>query len=366
LKIELANTRNGPSATGGCSIPNLLLVDTLEIKMTSNPWLDMVSLINGFQITQAIHVASALRIADHLKDGPRSSAELATLTSSNAGTLYRLLRALAAVGVFRESDGRMFALTPMADCLRSDSSTPIGAWAEYVGSDYVWRAWGNLQHSVKTGENAFQNLHGKDIWTYRAERPDLGAVFDRSMTEMSRGSAEAVISAYDFSPFRHVVDVGGGRGMMLAALLRAHPQMRGTLFDQPGVVSAAQSVLGAQGVLERCEIVGGSFFERIPDGADAYVMRVVIHDWEDAEAIDILKTCRRAMPQSAKLIVLDRVIAPPNEVPAAKFSDLQMLVAPGGRERTRDEFSDLFEKAGFELTRTVPAGNMNVIEGVPR
>ena len=334
--------------------------------MTPNPWLDILTLINGFQITQAIHVVSTLRIADHLKEGPRSSDELASLTRSHTGTLYRLLRALAAVGIFRADENRTFALTPMGDCLRTDSATPIGAWAEYVGSPYVWRTWGHLQHSIQTGENAFRSVNGKGIWEYRTEHPELGAVFDRSMTELSRGTAEAVIGAYDFSPFRHVVDVGGGRGLMLAAILHAHSQMRGTLFDLPGVVAGAKSVLEQRGVIDRCDFVGGSFFEAVPEGGDAYIMRVVIHDWDDDQAIAILRTCRRAMQEVAKLILIERIVAPPNEIPATKFSDLNMLVLPGGRERTREEFSDLFAKSGFELTRVAPAGNVNVIEARPR
>ena len=334
--------------------------------VTSNPWLQLLGLINGFQITQAIHAASTLRIADHLKDGPRSVDELASVTQSHAGALYRLLRALAAVGVFREDENRRFSLTPMGDCLRTDSASPIGAWAEFVGSPYVWRTWGRLLHSVRTGENAFQSLNGKDVWHYRAEHPEEGAMFDRAMTDLSRGNAEAVIGAYDFSAFRYVVDVGGGRGLMLAAILHAHPHMQGTLFDQPGVVAQAQPILEARGVAGRCNIVGGSFFDSVPEGGDAYLMRVVIHDWEDAEAIAILKTCRRAMRQTAKLLLIERIVAPPNEVPATKFVDLNMLVLPGGRERTREEFSDLFAKSGFELTRTAPAGMHNVIEALPR
>jgi hypothetical protein len=333
--------------------------------VTSNPRLDILTLINGFQITQAIHVASTLRVADHLKDGPRSSDELASLTKSHAGSLYRLLRALAAVGIFRENENRTFALTPMGDCLRTDSATPISAWAEYVGSPYVWRTWGHLQHSIQTGENAFQSVNGKGIWEYHTEHPELGAVFDRSMTELSRGAVEAVIGAYDFSAFRHVVDVGGGHGLMLAAILSAHPNMRGTLFDLPGVAAGAKSVLEKRGVIDRCNIVGGSFFEAVPEGGDAYIMRVVIHDWEDNEAIAILRTCRRTMKEVAKLILIERIVAPANEIPATKFGDLNMLVMPGGRERTREEFSDLFAKSGFELSRVAPAGNVNVIEARP-
>src|SRR4051794_14530909 len=334
--------------------------------MTSDPRLDLLALINGFQISQAIHVASALRVADHLNDGARSASELAALTKSHPDSLYRLLRALAAVGVFREDEGRKFTLTPMGDCLRTDSATPIGAWAEVVGSPYFWQAWGHLLHSIQTGENAFQNLNGKDVWQFRAEYPEQGATFDRAMTQLSGGNAEALIRAYDFSSFRHIVDVGGGQGLMLAAILRAHPHLRGTLFDQPNVVARAKAVLVGRGVIDRCNIVGGSFFETVPEGADAYLMRVVIHDWEDGEAIAILKVCRRAMPENAKLLLIERLVAPPNEMAATKFVDLNMLVSPGGRERTREEFSDLFAESGFKLTSVFPAGTHNVIEAQPR
>jgi hypothetical protein len=249
--------------------------------------------------------------------------------------------------------------------LRADSATPIGAWAEFVGSPSVWRTWGHLLHSVRTGENAFQSLNGTDVWHYRAEHPEEGVIFDRAMTELSRGNAEAVIGAYDFSAFHHVVDVGGGRGLLLAAILNAHPRMQGTLFDQPGVVAGAQPVLEARGVADRCKIVGGSFFDSVPEGGDAYLMRVVIHDWEDTEAIAILKACRRAMRDTAKLLLIERIVAAPNEVPATKFTDLNMLVLPGGRERTREEFTDLFAKSGFALARIASAGPHNVIEALP-
>jgi hypothetical protein len=330
--------------------------------VTSNPWLDMLTLINGFQVTQAIRVAATLRVADHLKDGPRSADDLAALTQSNAEALYRLLRALAAVGVFREEPDRRFALTPMGDCLRTDSSTPIGGWAEHVGNPYFWQAWGHLLHSIRTGENAFQDLNGVDVWQYRAKHPEADAIFNRAMTNISRGGAEAVLAAYDFSSFRHIVDVGGGQGAMLAAILSAHPQMRGTLFDQPQVVEGAQTNLKERGVMDRCDIVGGSFFEKVPQGGDAYLMRAIIHDWEDPEAIAILKVCRRAMREQALLLLIERNVAPPNEMPTTKFSDLNMLVGPGGRERTREEYARLFQVSGFELTRVVPAGTGNVVE----
>ncbi|MCK1743025.1 methyltransferase [Bradyrhizobium sp. 139] len=325
----------------------------------------MLNLINGFQITQAIRVASALRIADHLKDGARSAEELASLTQSSSDALYRLLRALAAVGVFREGDGRTFALTPMGDCLRMDAATPIGGWVEHVGNSAYWEAWGHLLHSVRTGENAFKALHGVDVWEYRVKHPEANAVFNRAMTDMSRGGSEAVVKAYDFSGFGHIVDVGGGQGSLLSAILQTWPQARGTLFDQPQVVAGVKEQLQAHGVVDRCAIVGGSFFDAVPEGGDAYVMRHIIHDWEDDEAIAILQSCRRAMREPAKLLLVERTVAPPNELPG-KFSDLNMLVAPGGRERTGGEYAALFEKSGFELTRMLPAGTFTIIEAHPR
>lgn len=185
------------------------------------------------------------------------------------------------------------------------------------------------------------------------------------MTEMSRGGAEAIVKAYDFSPFQHVVDVGGGQGLMLAAILAGHPSMRGTLFDQPEVVAGAKAVLQSFGVADRCDFTGGSFVESIPEGRDAYIMRAVIHDWEDAELVAILKVCRRALPDTAKLLLIEMLVGSPNAMPRPKFMDLNMLVLPGGWERTSDEFAALFEKSGFKLSRVVPAGRGAVIEGQP-
>jgi hypothetical protein len=331
----------------------------------SNLWADMVSLINGYQISQAISVVARLRVADHMTNGPRSAEELAVATNSHPDGLYRVLRALASVGVFSEEDGRTFTLTPMGTCLQTDSPTPVSGWAMHSGSDYVWQAWGNLLHSARTGENAFEGLNGKSIWDYRLDHPEQASIFNRAMTEMSRGSAEAVIKAYDFSGFRHVVDVGGGQGLMLAAILAQHSGMRGTLFDRPEVVEGAKTVLQSFGVVDRCDFIGGSFFEKVPEGGDAYVMRAVIHDWEDAQAVAILNVCRRAMPGIAKLLLIEMLVGSPNTMPRAKFMDLNMLVLPGGRERTSEEYAALLEKSGFKLTRVVPTGRRAVIEARP-
>jgi hypothetical protein len=257
--------------------------------MTTNAFSDLARLINGYQISQAIHVAARLGIADHLRLGPLGSNELARLCGAHPRTLYRLLRALASAGVFHETENETFSLTPMGECLRSDSPTPLDGWAAYVGRPYAWQAWSHLEHSVRTGENAFRHLNGQSVWEYRSTRSDENAIFNRAMTANSRGAIEAIIAAYDFSRFRHVADIGGGQGQLLAGILAANKGLRGTLFDQPHVVGRAAEFLSQDGVADRCEIVGGSFFETIPEGADAYVMRAIIHDWDDKEAISILR-----------------------------------------------------------------------------
>ncbi|HEU0169745.1 MAG TPA: methyltransferase [Chloroflexota bacterium] len=330
------------------------------------PAATLTRLVNGYQVSQALHVAATLGIADLLRAGPRSAEDLATATSTHEGALYRLLRALASVGVFREEAGRRFALTPLGDCLRSDAPEPVGPWATLIGEAYYWQAWGHLRHSVRTGENAFRALHGMDVWAYREGRPEASVVFDRAMTGNSRRVAEAVLAAYDFSRFACVVDVAGGQGAFLGAMLSRHPSMRGVLFDQPHVVAGVAEVLAGAGVAERCRVVGGSFFDAVPEGGDAYVLKAILHDWEDEEATAILRTCRHAMGSAGTLLVVERVVGAPNEEAATKFSDLNMLVMPGGRERTLDEYAVLFSAAGVRLAGATPAGaGVNVIEGVP-
>jgi O-methyltransferase domain/Dimerisation domain len=329
------------------------------------PLADLMRLINGYQVSQAIHVATTLGIADLLKEGPRRSEDLSAATGCHGRSLYRLLRALAAVGVFHEDGDRRFSLTAMGECLRTDVANSAAGWAAFVGRPYVWQAWANLVHSVRTGENAFRHLHGTDVWHYRAEHPEEAAIFDRAMTAIARASVDAVVGSYDFAGLGCIVDVGGGHGALLAGILRAHPPARGILFDQPHVVVGADALLGEAGVAERCEVVGGSFFDAIPAGGDAYILKSILHDWEDEPATAILAACRRAIGPAAKLLVVEHLIAPPNQVPEGKFSDLNMMVSPGGEERTREEFAALFAAAGFRLVTTVPTGiGLSVIEGV--
>jgi hypothetical protein len=323
-------------------------------------------LVNGYQVTQAIHVAATLGIAELLRDGARTSVELATETQTHAPSLRRVLRALAAVGVLHEHDDGRFALTDVGDCLRSDAAEPVGGWAAYVGLPSHFAAWANLLHTVRTGENAFESVHGATVWEYRARHPDDGAIFDQAMTDITHRANRHLLEAYDFARFGVVVDVGGGHGALVAALLRAHPRMRGVVFDQPHVVAGAPAVLDAAGVADRCEVVGGSFFDAVPEGADAYVLKAILHDWDGEDAVRILRSCRDAIAADGALLVVERELGPPNEKPDAKLSDLNMMVGPGGRERTSDEFADLLAEGGFALQRTVPTAiGLSVFEARP-
>jgi O-methyltransferase domain/Dimerisation domain len=323
------------------------------------PTVALRRLVNGYQVTQAIHVAAALGIADLLRDGPRDSDALARDTASHAPSLHRVLRALAAIGVLHEEDDGRFALTAIGECLRSDAPEPVGGWAAFVGRPYHFQAWAALLHGVRTGESPFRSVHGTDVWDYRASHPEEGAIFDAAMTDIMRRANVHLLAAYDFGRFATVVDVGGGRGAFLRAVLDANPAMRGILFDQPHVVAGA--VVG-----ERCEVVGGSFFEAVPDGADAYLLKAILHDWEDDDALAILARCRAAIPGHGALLVVERDLGAANEDADAKLADLNMLIGPGGRERTRDEFTALFAAGGFELVDATPSAiGLTVFEGRP-
>jgi hypothetical protein len=324
-------------------------------------------MINGFRLSQAIHVAARLGIADLLTDGPRSSEELATSTGSHADTLYRLLRALASAGVLHEDDRRTFSLTAVGTSLRTDVPDSLAGWARFMGRPYIWQSWAQLFDSVQTGENAFRLVHGDDVWSYRAAHPEESEIFDAAMTALTRAANRSLLEAYDFSRFRLLVDVAGGRGALLAALLARYPSMQGILFDLPHVANGARDVFEQARVADRCTIVSGSFFEAVPDGGDAYVLKSILHDWADDEATAILRVCRAAMGPNAKLLIVERTLGSPNEDPDAKFSDLNMLVGPGGRERTREEFEALCATAGFRLEDETPAASgFSVLTATPR
>jgi hypothetical protein len=322
---------------------------------------DLVRLLDGFRVTQTICAAVELGVPDLLADGARTSDELAHASGADPSALYRLLRALASLGVLHEADERRFSLTPLGEPLRSDVPGSLSGWVRLTGRDYLWRSWGNFASAVRSGENAFRSLHGTDVWEWRADHPEESAIFDEAMMSLTARANAAIQAAYDFGRFGTVVDVGGGNGKMLASILAAHPATRGILFDQEHVVSGAEPVLQSAGVLDRCDIVAGSFFSSVPAGGDAYVLKWIIHDWEDEESVAILRTCCEAMRPEAVLLVVERDLGPPNENAAAKLSDLNMFVMPGGRERSHEEYAELFRQAGLRHSSTALATSGHAI-----
>jgi orsellinic acid C2-O-methyltransferase len=329
----------------------------------------LLQLIGGKWMTQATYVATELRIPDLLATGPKSADELAGATQSHAPSLRRLLRALVTLDLCEERADGSFELTPMGSLLRSDGENSLRSWAIF-GGKYQWATWGNLLYSVKTGESARKLLIGTDGFEFLDRDPERAAVFNQAMVELTRLISSEVARAYDFSGMSRVADIGGGHGELLAAILAAYPDLRGLLFDLPHAIETASPHLKQAGVADRCELVAGSFFEAVPPGADAYLLKSIIHDWNDERSIAILKTCRAAMAREAKLLLVERIM--PERMEEALLhqslaqSDLNMLVGPGGQERTEGEFRDLLSASGFRLTRILPVGpNSGVIEGVP-
>lgn len=319
----------------------------------------LARLVSGYWYTQTISVAARLGIAEHLRDGPRSAQELAEATATNPRALYRLLRALASIGIFAEERGR-FVLTPLAQCLLDPSTKAMAT----MRGEFQYQAWGELLYSIQTGKPAFDRVFGKPIFDYFSEHPETGKLFDQAMTGVHGRETEAMLEAYDFSGIRTLADIGGGNGSVIAAILRGYPAMQGILFDLPGVVERARASIESSGLASRCQALAGSFFETVPAGADAYLMRHIIHDWDDDRCLAILRHCRRAMGQGGKLLVVEGVVPPGNDPAVSKFFDLAMMVLPGGMERTEQEYRRLFESAGFRLTRIVPTRTwVSVLEG---
>jgi hypothetical protein len=327
---------------------------------------ELMQLILGYQMSQAIHVAASLGLADLLSAGPRTGAELAAATGTHPGALYRLMRALAAAGVFFEDARHAFSLTPVGEQLKCDAAGSCAPMAELMGRASTWQAWGDLAYAVRTGNTAFDHVHGQGVWEHRARHPEEEEAFDRAMSARTEQFERAVLAVCDFGRFAHIVDVGGGDGTLLTRILVAHPGVRATLFDQPRTAARAEISLASLGLSARTQAIGGNFFVGVPEGGDAYLLKYILHDWDDTAAVDILRSCRRAMRPDAALIVLERVIGPPNAAAHGKLMDLHMLVMTGGRERTRDEFAALFHQAGFKLASVTPtASPLAVIEGVP-
>ena len=329
------------------------------------PTVQLMSMIFGFMTSQAISVAARLGVADLLADEAKTADELARATGTQSRPLYRIMRALASVGIFAEDEDGRFRLTPLAEPLRAEAPDSLGALAIFFGSDWHWRVWSDLSYSVQSGQPGFEHIYGKAYFDYLAENPAPAQVFNNAMTSFSSAVSAAVINAYDFSGITRLVDVGGGHGLLLASILEKYPQIRGVLFDAPTVIDGAREIIYPRGVGDRCDIVGGDFFASVPDAGDAYLMKHIIHDWEDERALTILENCHRAMTENGKLLVVEMVIPEANRPSLGKFLDLEMLLFLHSFERTEGEYRALFERAGFKLTRIVPTlSPHSVIEGI--
>lgn len=330
------------------------------------PQAQLGQMIVGYWISQAIYAAARFGIADLLDDGPRSVSELAIATETKPELLYRLLRALASVGIFAELNDKRFTLTPLAEPLRSGVAESQRSLALMMG-DEQYKAWGNLVDTIRTGDNAYEKLFGKPIFDHIAENPEKAQIFDEAMTGIHGRETNALLEAYDFSEIDVLADIGGGNGSQLIAILKKYPGMRGILFDLPHVVERARPEIEKAGLSERCQLASGDFFRSVPGGADAFIMRHIIHDWDDGKSLSILKNCQAVMSQGDKLLLVESVIPPGNEPFMGKFLDLAMMLIPGGKERTEDEYRELYEQAGFDLRRIVPTvTEVSVIEGVRR
>jgi ubiquinone/menaquinone biosynthesis C-methylase UbiE len=328
------------------------------------PRQQLLQMITSYWTAQSIHVAAKLKLADHINDGPKTAAELATLTRTQPQALYRLLRALASVEIFFEDDQGRFHITPIAECL-IDCRGSQYAVAMMMGEEH-FRSWGELLYSVQTGKPAFDHIFGKGIFPYLSEHPEAAKIFDAAMTGFHGSETQAMIEGYDYTGINTVVDVGGGNGTVLIEVLKKYPAIKGILYDLPGVIERAKKNLADNGVAPRCQTITGSFFESIPPGGDTYQMRHIIHDWTDEQCHTILSHIRKVMPKTGRLLVIEMVIKPRNEPQPAKWLDLNMLVLPGGRERTEGEYAEMYAQAGFRLERVVGTPTeVSIIEGRP-
>ena len=318
----------------------------------------------GYKLSQALYVVAKLGVADHLHSAGRSVDEVAEAVGAHRGALYRVLRTLASVGVFTEVEPQRFALTPMGECLRTD--IPGSMRAQTILTELVWESWGHMMHSVLTGETAFEHLRGMSVFEYLQRNPQEGRLFDAAMTGYVSQNSAAIVETYDFSQFEKVVDVGGGHAALMTEILKKNVEVRGIVYDRPDVIEGARANIDTQGLLERCECIGGDFFESIPAGGDAYLLSSIIHDWDDERSLSILKNCRRVMRAEAKLLLVELVIPVGDEPSFGKLLDLEMLVNFGGQERTEDEFRALLQASGFTLSRIIQtSASPCIIEAVP-
>jgi hypothetical protein len=325
----------------------------------------MFQLLNAVFVVGAISCLAQLGIPDLVEHGPKSAEELAAQIGADPRALYRLMRATACVGVLTEGADGKFSETPLSAVLRSNANPSLRAFAIMHGRDWHGLGWSNLDYCVRTGKQALDKIYGMPIFQFLEQRPEEAKLFNQSMTDLSTIDGPAVADAYSFGEIESIVDVGGGHGLLLATILARNARMKGTLYDVAHVVSGAKEG-PLKPVMDRCTIASGDMFTSVPAGAGAYIMKHIIHDWPDEGCVNILKACRKGVNPGGKLLVVDNVIQPGNEFAPGKFLDLQMLIFPGGCERTEKQFRDLFSAAGWNLSRVIPTAAIeSIVEGVP-
>ena len=333
------------------SAPTALPPAQVVLQMTTGVW-----------TAQALWAAASIGVADHLASGPKTREELASATGTLPGPLYRVLRALACLGVFAEQPDGRFVNTPASETLRSDVPGSVRGYVVFVGQPWHVAAYGELLHSLRTGRPAIERITGKLIWEFFASDPEQARIFNEGMSGIIADTVEAVREAYDFGGVQTLVDIGGGHGLLLGTILAANPKLRGVLFDQPSVVAGAPATFARLGVASRVTAVAGDFFEDVPRG-DAYILSHIIHDWDDEKSIAILRTIRRCAAPGARVLLVEAVIPPGNAFSFGKLLDLEMMALPGGVERTEAEYRRLLEAGGFRLARVLPTHSpTNVVE----
>jgi hypothetical protein len=329
------------------------------------PEVAVLELVSGFMGTQAVHTAARLGIADVLADGPRPAGEVAAELGTSPDATYRLLRACAAFGLFREDDQGRFSLTPVGATLRSGPDS-MASVVLMIGHPTYQAVWGQLPDAVRTGTPRAEAVVGEPMWEHLDHDAELATAFNDAMTRLSALDWPTVEAAYDFTPYSTIVDVGGGHGQLLAAMLHAAPEAKGVLVERESLMGGAEDQLRSAGVLTRCRLEAGSFFDTAPDDGDLYVLRRVVHDFDDDQAVAILSTLRRHMPATATLLLMESVVPPGNEPHLAKSLDLDMLVFVGGRERTEQEYAALLDRAGFRMARVIPTVSpISLVEARP-
>lgn len=324
----------------------------------------ILKIVYDYQLANCVNVATQLHIAEQLYRCPKNVSELASATGSDQEALYRLLRVLAAEGIFKEAEDRVFEYTPAAAALHGATEGSIKYYLQAMLGEHSF-AFGNLLHSIKTGESAFDHHHKMDVWEYYRNNPGTAANFNKAMAGLTSYYARYAVPAYNFNDFDTIVDIGGGNGALMFAVLAAAESAKGIILDAPCVIPQTEILIREEGLAERCTAVSGNFFEAVPAGKDLYLLKYVLHDWSDEDSIKILRNCAEVMKTGSKVLILEAVIPEGNSYHAGKYTDVTMLACTRGRERAEEDFRYILEEAGLRFNKVIglPLDEVSLIEG---